>query len=383
MGQIIERRRKNGSHSYTAQVRRKKDGKTIFNATNTFDRRADAKAWMKRKERELDQPGGLAAAMSKKKAKTLGAVIEAYIDSQQGTIGKSKLQNLRATCRFEIANESAESLVASDFVDFASDLLKGVQPAPIDPRTAPLEYYDLKPRLPQTVAGYMTHLGVVIRHSGPLVGIKLPKAEFIEAMETCRHLGIVGQSAKRNRRPTLEELDKLMDYFVKFSAADPRAVPMHMLILAAIFLTYRQAEHTRLLRKDVEDELADEEPTLTIRDMKHPRRKKGNNVSVQIREEGLAVIRAMKHDDERIFPYHPETISRRFTEACKILGIEDLHFHDLRHEAISRLFEMGLQIPEVARTTGHQHWPTLERYTHLKKRGDKYEGWRWLHLVGL
>ena len=86
-----------------------------------------------------------------------------------------------------------------------------------------------------------------------------------------------------------------------------------------------------------------------IRDMKHPRKKVGNNVSVQVRAEGLAVIRAMPHNDERIFPYHPDTVSRRFTEACKILGIEDLHFHDLRHDGISRLFEMGLQIPEVAR----------------------------------
>ena len=66
-----------------------------------------------------------------------------------------------------------------------------------------------------------------------------------------------------------------------------------------------------------------------------------------------------------------------------MLGIEDLHFHDLRHEGISRLFEMDLGIPEVKSVTGHQHWPTLERYTHLKKKGDKFSGWRWLSLIGL
>ena len=158
---------------------------------------------------------------------------------------------------------------------------------------------------------------------------------------------------------------------------------MHMVILAAIFLTYRQAEHTRLLWSDVEDAFADHDPTLLIRGMKHPRIKGGLDVTVQVRIEGLAVIRAMPEVSDRIFPYHPDTISRRFTEACKLLGIEDLHFHDLRHEGISRLFEMGLSIPDVVSVTGHQHWPTLQRYTHVKKVGDKFARWPWLSLIGL
>ncbi|MCB1355330.1 MAG: tyrosine-type recombinase/integrase [Maritimibacter sp.] len=382
MGQIITRVRKDGSPSYTAQVRRKKGGKTVYNATQTFDRKSDAKAWMKRKERELNKPDGLETVVAKTKEKTLGQVIQAYIDSQ-AQIGKSKLQNLKATCRFPIAEEPVTQLTASDFLNFARDLLKGEQPAPIDPTTAPDDYYELAPRLPQTVGGYMSHLGVVIQHAGPLVGQKLPIAEFLEAMSSCRHLGIVGPSGKRKRRPTLEELNKLMDYFFKFSEADPRAVPMHMVILAAIFLTYRQAEHTRLLWSDVEDAFADHDPTLLIRGMKHPRIKGGLDVTVQVRIEGLAVIRAMPEVSDRIFPYHPDTISRRFTEACKLLGIEDLHFHDLRHEGISRLFEMGLSIPDVVSVTGHQHWPTLQRYTHVKKVGDKFARWPWLSLIGL
>jgi integrase len=46
--------------------------------------------------------------------------------------------------------------------------------------------------------------------------------------------------------------------------------------------------------------------------------------------------------------------------------IEDLHFHDLRHEAISRFFEMGLSIPEVALISGHKDYRMLARYTHLR-----------------
>ncbi len=43
-------------------------------------------------------------------------------------------------------------------------------------------------------------------------------------------------------------------------------------------------------------------------------------------------------------------------------GITDLHFHDLRHEAISRFFEMGLSVPEVALISGHRDYRMLFRY---------------------
>jgi hypothetical protein len=54
-----------------------------------------------------------------------------------------------------------------------------------------------------------------------------------------------------------------------------------------------------------------------------------------------------------------------FTRACAELKIEDLHFHDLRHEEISRLFEAGLSIEKVALVTGHKDWRQLQRYTNL------------------
>jgi integrase len=48
-------------------------------------------------------------------------------------------------------------------------------------------------------------------------------------------------------------------------------------------------------------------------------------------------------------------------------GIEDLHFHDLRHEAISRFFEMGLTVPEVASISGHRDTRMLLRYAHADR----------------
>jgi len=48
------------------------------------------------------------------------------------------------------------------------------------------------------------------------------------------------------------------------------------------------------------------------------------------------------------------------------VGLDGLHFHDLRHEAVSRFFEMGLSVPEVALISGHRDPRMLFRYTHLR-----------------
>ncbi|HUW98422.1 MAG TPA: tyrosine-type recombinase/integrase [Acidiferrobacter sp.] len=61
----------------------------------------------------------------------------------------------------------------------------------------------------------------------------------------------------------------------------------------------------------------------------------------------------------------PESISQAFKRVCQVAGIEGLTFHDLRHEATSRLFEKGLEIMEVKTITGHKTLQMLLRYTHI------------------
>lgn len=70
----------------------------------------------------------------------------------------------------------------------------------------------------------------------------------------------------------------------------------------------------------------------------------------------------------RIFPVTEGTISTIFPRACKKLGIEDLRLHDLRHEGVSRLFEQGYTIEQVALVSGHRDWKMLARYLHLKAK---------------
>src|SRR6185369_9252937 len=53
-------------------------------------------------------------------------------------------------------------------------------------------------------------------------------------------------------------------------------------------------------------------------------------------------------------------------DLIKALEIKDLHFHDMRHEGTSRLFEAGLTIEQAALITGHKDWKQLKRYTNLR-----------------
>ena len=61
-----------------------------------------------------------------------------------------------------------------------------------------------------------------------------------------------------------------------------------------------------------------------------------------------------------------EAVKRSYMRAIRRAGIEDLRFHDLRHEPTTRLFEKGLNIMEVASITGDKDLRMLRRYTHLK-----------------
>jgi integrase len=79
--------------------------------------------------------------------------------------------------------------------------------------------------------------------------------------------------------------------------------------------------------------------------------------------EALAALPA--RIDGRVTP-PADWITHGFADLCDRLGIDGLTFHDLRHEATSRLFERGLNVMEVAAITGHRDLRMLRRYTHLR-----------------
>lgn len=112
-----------------------------------------------------------------------------------------------------------------------------------------------------------------------------------------------------------------------------------------------------------------ENVNLTERTIYIPRTKTDTPRYIPITERAMKVIQMTpRNSDNLLFPLEPNSLSQAFRRACQRAGIEDLHLHDLRHESITRFFEMGLNIPEVASISGHRDYRMLERYTHISKK---------------
>lgn len=80
----------------------------------------------------------------------------------------------------------------------------------------------------------------------------------------------------------------------------------------------------------------------------------------------FGIIQRQVKQSKFIFPYNPNSIGAAWCRAVQHAGLEDVRWHDLRHEGISRLFTQGYGIEQVALVSGHTSWNQLRRYTHLK-----------------
>lgn len=219
---------------------------------------------------------------------------------------------------------------------------------------------------PATLAIDMAFIRTLATHAAAVHGIEVSAEEVRLARFALKHLGLIGKSDERDRRPTQDELDELIEYF----ETNPRQViPMGRIVRYAVATTMRQEEICQPDWPHVDMKTR----ILTIVDRKDPRNKDGNDQKVPLLNltgydawEILLQQRIITRGQGRVFPYNHRSVSAAFTRACDELKIEDLHFHDLRHEGTSRLFEAGLTIEKVALVTGHKDWRTLRRYTKLK-----------------
>jgi integrase len=334
-----------------------RQGTVVHREARTFDRRVVAEAWLKKRETELREPGALSAARKARSSASLADVIDRYTETSRKEMGRTKKQVLRAIKNDGIGERRCADIASQDLVEFGERLAASMQP--------------------QTVLNYMSHLASVFAVARPAWGIPLDAQAMADALKVLKRLGLTRKSRERNRRPTLDELDQILNHFEDRRKRRPSSNPMVKVVLFAIFSTRRLEEITRIAWIDLDEANS----RVMVRDMKNPGEKAGNNVWTDLPAEALQVIRSMPRDKQTIFPFNPDAISAAFTRACRLLDIADLHFHDLRHEGISRQFELGRSIPQVAGVSGHRSWSSLKRYTHVQKSGDKYLNWnleKWL-----
>jgi integrase len=330
------------SGSRRVQVRRK--GKY---ANNTFLRRKDAEEWALETERRIDRGE---PAIACREVRTFGDLIRLHRADLQEVgkrIGRSKTASLtlleRRLGRLRLSELDRERLI-----QFGKERAReGAGPV--------------------TLGIDLGYIKTILCHAAAVHGIVVSTDSINLARIALVRLDLVGKGDERDRRPTQDELDRLI---AAFDSNPRQQIPLGRIIRFAVATATRQDEICRVEWADIDRD----NKMLLIRDRKDPRRKNGNDQRIPLLDvsgyDAWTIVEEQRKfarsDAGRIFPYNGRSVGTAFRRQCRLLKIKDLHFHDLRHEATSRLFEAGFSIEQVALVTGHKDWKMLRRYTHLK-----------------
>lgn len=317
--------------------------------SKTFRLKADAKKWAAAQELKLDSIRNTGRA-----ATPAGSTFPDFIRKYTEEVGSIKpfLKN-KTACLRRLSEEFKGVLMAdmtemriSQFVDKRSrdrnadgNIISGV-----------------------TISADLSYISTVLKWAKKVKRYNIDDTAAKEVRGGLRERGFNTRSKEREREATKEELEKIFAEYTR--KAGRQIIPMTDIILFAIHSAMRQEEICSIKIEDVNRH----DKTVIIRDRKHPDQKQGNDQTVPLLSDAWTIAEHYIGDRKkgRVFNYNHKSVSSSFTRVCKKCEIEDLHFHDLRHTAIGILFELGLQIQEVAVVSGHSDWKMLKRYTHIK-----------------
>ncbi|MBZ9768217.1 site-specific integrase [Mesorhizobium sp. CA6] len=332
------------SGSWRVQVRRK--GRY---ASETFLRRDDARRWATETERQVDR-GETPTKSRIARLKTFGELIDLHIEDMCD-VGKSPRRSKAAALAMlkrDLGKCHVAGLDRERLIRFGRD--RAAQGAG-----------------PMTLGIDIGFIKLVLSHAAAVHGLPVKVEPVDLARIALKRLGLVGKGCERDRRPTQDELDRLIAHF---NSNPLQIAPVGRIIRFAVATAMRQEEICKARWSDVDSRTR----MLLIRDRKDPRNKNGNNQRIPLFAatgyDAWAIVEEQRakrsNDDDPIFPFNHKSVGTAFRRGCAVLSIHDLHFHDLRHEGTSRLFEAGFTIEQVALVTGHKDWKMLKRYTHLK-----------------
>tara|TARA_R110001606_G_scaffold119955_1_gene251430 strand:+ start:216 stop:1358 length:1143 start_codon:yes stop_codon:yes gene_type:complete len=362
MASYRKRQKKDGTFVVYAQIRIKKLTQVVFSESEAFEGRnaqKNAEIWANAREAEINRKLDSGKSLVQLSvAEGMARYVSEHEDAPN-PLGKTK----RGTMLLMSKEPILKGVLLSEMT--SADLMGYLR-----------KRYHEDGAKPATVNQDISYIRVLAKYARVAWSVPIDLQEIEDALELGGRMGIVDRSAARTRRPSLDELSDICAYKHREKngkgRSTPFSTPLDDIVQFAIFSTRRLGEICRIEWPDIDFENAQVE----IKDMKHPRKKKGNNMTLHLPGRAIELIkRQPKIEGElRVFPYAESTIGAAYQRACKAANIEDLTFHDLRHEGVSHLFELGYSIPQVSMISGHRSWSNLSRYTHLSKleQFDKY-----------
>ena len=314
--------RKRGPYQWQAQVRKK--GQPL--QTKTFETRALAEQWARAIEVEIDK--GVFVSRAEAESTTLKELLERYL-AEVTPLKKSaasETNRARALIRLPLARRYVAGILGVDIARYRDERLRKVTPS--------------------TVKRDLVLLGHVF---------EVARKEWgIHVHNPVRDIKLPADGRPRDRRLQAGEETRLIAACRK--ARNPSLL---LIVKLALETAMRQGELTSLRWEHID---------LNRRTAHLPDTKNGESRTVPLSTTAVQVLRTLPRSlHGQVSPgVTTEAIKRAYIRAVRRAGIEDLRFHDLRHEATTRLFEKGLNIMEVASITGHKDLRMLRRYTHLK-----------------
>jgi integrase len=308
--------------TWQAQVRRQ--GHATF--SRTFRLKADAEQWARQKEAEIDR-GELPVDTRVLRSHTLAQLLERYaatvVPRKRGADRERYM--VRVVLRHPLSRVSLHRLTPTEIATYRDDRLAVVTGATVRRELAIVRHCLQVAR---------TEWGFVLP-SNPVDQVKLP-----------------APNNPRQRRATAGELDQLL------RACEARGNRwLGAAIQLAVETGMRRSELLGMQWADVDLEGR----TVFLRNTKngHPR-------TVPLSPRAIEIIGSTLRTGEKVFPMTANALRLAWERLRRRAGVSGLRFHDLRHEAVSRFFEKGLNMPEVAAISGHRDPRMLMRYTHPK-----------------
>ncbi len=356
MGTVTKRITSKGEVRFRALIQvRKQD--VNFTESKTFSKKTLAETWIKKREAEIElNPGILTGQVTQ--FMLLDEAIDRYI-KDVSDIGTSKLYKLNFFKTCDFAKLRLNQLTRETFATYTLNRRMGEDGNGISKSTAEQDLYYLK--------SVLLHAELVLHQDTNAV------AELMKSMQGLRNARQIDRSETRDRLPTSKELQTLTSHFYALWQRPNITTPIHLIMWLAIYTTRRRAELFNLLIDDYDEEHG----VWLVRDVKNPKGSKGNHKRFKVSAQAQKIITLLLEpetrkkmmrlggDPKQLLPIDAASTTRVFTEVCKIHGIQDLWWHDFRHEGATRLAEQGLTIPQIQQFTLHDSWSSLQRYVNL------------------
>ena len=295
----------------------------------TFDTKAEAEAWARQIEGEMDR--GVFTSRAEAEATTLAEALERYArEVVSGKKSKGEISIVRWWASSALGGRSMASIRGKDIADAIK--IKAESGAS-----------------PKTILIYIATL----RHMFNIAAREWGMESLRNPVDLVRKPRL---PSGRNRRLVGDEQARLM------AAAEAYGGEIRSLIIWAIETAMRRGEIAAMRWEHLDRQ---------ARVLLIPETKTGTPREVPLSRAAMAILdekSTVGNTGGPVWSLRADSISQAFKRVCKAAGIEGLTFHDLRHEAASRLGEKAFSPLEVAAITGHKTMQMVKRYSHFRAK---------------